>query len=122
MERTKHLPGPYLWLSLHPLTTYVCYRKDLIEDPASRSNFRALYHRELRPPRNWQEYLDLAQFFNRPTEHFYGTYIQGKQSLALWYEWLKRGETGYLLHSGTAPPAATGRAEGRLPSQDLAVT
>ena len=31
---------------------------------------------------------ELAQFFNRPEQHFYGTYIQGKQSLALWYEWL----------------------------------
>jgi multiple sugar transport system substrate-binding protein len=32
--------------------------------------------------------MELAQFFTRPKEHFYGTYIQGKQSLALWYEWL----------------------------------
>jgi hypothetical protein len=30
----------------------------------------------------------LAEFFNRPKNHFYGTYIQGKQGLALWYEWL----------------------------------
>ncbi len=34
------------------------------------------------------EYDQLAEFFTRPKDHFYGTYIQGKQGLALWYEWL----------------------------------
>jgi multiple sugar transport system substrate-binding protein len=70
------------------LTTYLCYRKDLLEDPANQRAFRARYNRTLRPPASWQEYLDLAQFFNRPQDHLYGTYIQGKKSLALWYEWL----------------------------------
>ncbi len=32
--------------------------------------------------------MQLAEFFTRPDDHFYGTYIQGKQGLALWYEWL----------------------------------
>jgi multiple sugar transport system substrate-binding protein len=32
--------------------------------------------------------MQLAAFFTRPQEHFYGTYISGKQGLALWYEWL----------------------------------
>jgi len=70
------------------LTTFVCYRKDLLDDPANQRNFRARYHRELKPPATWLEYVQLAQFFNRPGEHFYGTYIQGKRGLALWYEWL----------------------------------
>jgi multiple sugar transport system substrate-binding protein len=70
------------------LTTYLCYRKDLVEDPANQQRFKARYHRELGPPTSWKEYLQLAEFFNRPGEHFYGTYIQGKQGLALWYEWL----------------------------------
>jgi multiple sugar transport system substrate-binding protein len=70
------------------LTTFLCYRKDLIADPTNQRDFRARFHRKLRPPANWQEYMDLAQFFTRPEEHFYGTYMQGKQSLSLWYEWL----------------------------------
>lgn len=70
------------------LTTYLCYRKDLVQDPVNQRNFRARFHRELRPPESWKEYLELAQFFNRPSEHFYGTFIQGSRSLALWYEWL----------------------------------
>lgn len=70
------------------LTTFLCYRKDLLDNPANQRDFKTRYHRDLKPPATWQEYTQLAEFFTRPTEHFYGTYIQGKQGLALWYEWL----------------------------------
>jgi multiple sugar transport system substrate-binding protein len=70
------------------LTTFLCYRKDLLNDAANQQNFKLRYHRELKPPTTWQEYSQLAEFFNRPNEHFYGTYVQGKQGLALWCEWL----------------------------------
>ncbi|HTF42894.1 MAG TPA: extracellular solute-binding protein [Terriglobales bacterium] len=70
------------------LTTFLCYRKDLLEDPTQQRNFKARYHRALKPPQTWQEYSQLAEFFNQPQDHFYGTYIQGKRGLALWYEWL----------------------------------
>lgn len=70
------------------LTTFLCYRKDLLNDAANQRAFKTRYHRDLKPPANWQEYSQLAEFFTHPNEHFYGTYIQGKQGLALWYEWL----------------------------------
>jgi multiple sugar transport system substrate-binding protein len=70
------------------LTAFLCYRKDLLADPANQRSFKARYHRDLKPPETWQEYTQLAEFFTHPEEHFYGTYIQGKQGLALWYEWL----------------------------------
>jgi multiple sugar transport system substrate-binding protein len=70
------------------LTAYLCYRKDLLDDPENRRKFKARYHREIAVPGNWKEYMQLAEFFTRPDEHFYGTYISGKQGLALWYEWL----------------------------------
>jgi multiple sugar transport system substrate-binding protein len=70
------------------LTTFLCYRKDLLADPTQQRNFKARYHRELKAPKTWQEYSQLAEFFNQPQDHFYGTYIQGKRGLALWYEWL----------------------------------
>ena len=70
------------------LTAYLCYRKDLLDDPENRRKFKARYHREMAVPANWKEYMQLAEFFTRPGEHFYGTYISGKQGLALWYEWL----------------------------------
>ncbi len=70
------------------LTAYLCYRKDLLNDSKNKREFKARYHHELAVPTTWKEYMQLAEFFNRPREHFYGTYISGKQGLALWYEWL----------------------------------
>jgi len=70
------------------LTAYLCYRKDLIANLRNQRDFRVRFHHPLRPPKNWKDYSELAQFFNRPDQKFYGTYMQGKQSLAVWYEWL----------------------------------
>jgi multiple sugar transport system substrate-binding protein len=70
------------------LTAYLCYRKDLLDDPENKRKFKARYHREIAVPADWKEYMQLAAFFTRPEEHFFGTYISGKQGLALWYEWL----------------------------------
>lgn len=70
------------------LTQYLWYRKDLLEDPKERAAFQAKYGYEMKVPTTWKEYTDLAQFFYRPGERFYGTAIQGKRHEALWYEWL----------------------------------
>jgi hypothetical protein len=80
---------PNWWreLSSFGLTTFVCYRKDFLDDPANQRNFKLRYHREFKPPTTWQEYTQLAEFFTHQEEHFFETYIQGKQGLALWYEW-----------------------------------
>ncbi|HWU90222.1 MAG TPA: sugar ABC transporter substrate-binding protein [Kofleriaceae bacterium] len=70
------------------LTMYLWYRKDLFEDPKERAGFKAKYGYEMKVPTTWKEYTDLAAFFHRPSERFYGTAIQGKRHEALWYEWL----------------------------------
>jgi multiple sugar transport system substrate-binding protein len=70
------------------LTAYVCYRQDLLDDSKEKARFEARYRRSLEPPRTWPEYMEVAEFFTRPKENFYGTYIQGQQHIALWYEWL----------------------------------
>jgi multiple sugar transport system substrate-binding protein len=70
------------------LTTFLCYRKDLLQDAGNHRDFRTRYNRELTPPKTWKEYTQLAEFFTRPGKDLYGTYIQGKEGLALWYEWL----------------------------------
>jgi len=40
-------------------------RKDLFQE--------AKYNRDLAPARNWDEYYDIAEFFNRPEQGLYGT-------------------------------------------------
>lgn len=70
------------------LTMYLWYRKDLLEDPKERAAFQAKYGHEMKVPTTWKEYRELAEFFHRPAERFYGTAIQGKRHEAVWYEWL----------------------------------
>jgi multiple sugar transport system substrate-binding protein len=49
------------------------YRRDWFEDPAEQAAFRNEYGYELRPPRIWKEFADMARFFTRPDEGRYGT-------------------------------------------------
>jgi len=70
------------------LTMYMWYRRDLLEDPDERAGFKAKYGYDLIPAQNWDQYRDIAEWFTRPDEGFYGTALQGKRHEALWYEWL----------------------------------
>ena len=69
-------------------TMYVWYRKDLIDDPKEKVAFQQKYGYNLAAPTTWQQYHDLAEFFTRPQQHFFGTIVQGKRHPAVWYEWL----------------------------------
>ena len=70
------------------LTMYTWYRKDLFELPEEQVRFQAKYGYELHPPKNWDQYLDIASFFYRPDQNLYGTLIQGKKHMALWQEYI----------------------------------
>jgi len=48
------------------------YRKDLFEDPKEKEAFKAKYNRELAVPQTWSDLKDLAEFFQRPDQKFYG--------------------------------------------------
>ena len=80
--------GTYYGAPFTALTMYIAYREDLFADPEERAAFKARYGRELVPAKTWGEYLQLAEFFTRPEDGLYGTYIQGEQNISLWYEWL----------------------------------
>ena len=51
--------GRYYGYPFTAPTTYLCYRKDLLADAANQRAFRDHYHRDLRPPKTWQEFLAL---------------------------------------------------------------
>lgn len=70
------------------LTMYLWYRKDMLEDPNERKGFKAKFGYTMKVPSTWKEYTDLSEWFTRPQKGFYGTAIQGKRHVALWYEWL----------------------------------
>lgn len=48
------------------------YRKDLFEDPKEKDAFKAKYKYDLAPPKNWQQFRDIAEFFTRPDKKLYG--------------------------------------------------
>jgi multiple sugar transport system substrate-binding protein len=50
----------------------MAYRKDWFEDPAEKAAFQQKYGRELGVPQTWEEFRDVAQFFQRPDEKRYG--------------------------------------------------
>lgn len=53
------------------------YRADLFEDPAEKSAFKTEFGRELAAPKTFDEFVDIATFFNRPDEGLYGTCLGG---------------------------------------------
>jgi multiple sugar transport system substrate-binding protein len=51
------------------------YRKDKFEDPKEKAAFKAEYGYELDVPETWYQLLDIAEFFYRPDDNFYGVAI-----------------------------------------------
>ncbi len=54
----------------------LAYRKDWFEDPKEKDAFKAKYGRELTVPESWDDFKQVAEFFNRPDEKRYGCALQ----------------------------------------------
>jgi multiple sugar transport system substrate-binding protein len=62
------------------------YRKDLFDDKANQSSFRAKHGRALRPPRTWKEWDEVCAFFTEKYKpELYGCAIQRTEGQA--YFW-----------------------------------
>lgn len=48
------------------------YRKDLFENEANKTAFKAKYGRDLKTPETWAEFRDVAEFFTKPADKQYG--------------------------------------------------
>ncbi len=69
--------------------TVLYLRKDLIDDPVHRENFKKKYNRELTTPKTWDEYQDLVEFFHNYRDGFYGSCEQ-RDPLTGWMFWIPR--------------------------------
>ncbi|WP_422935007.1 ABC transporter substrate-binding protein [Sinomonas sp. P47F7] len=67
--------GKYLGMPVWTNSEILYYRKDLFNDSANQSAFRAKYGYDLKPPTTWQQYLDAAAFFTK--DGMYGTDMKG---------------------------------------------
>jgi len=48
------------------------YRKDLMNDPTEKANFKKKFGYELAVPKTWFQLRDIASFFTRPEKNLYG--------------------------------------------------
>ncbi len=64
-------------LPLHDGPEVLITRKDLFESQDNRNKFYNEYGYSLKPPTNWSEFLDIALFFNDPTNGMWGTITAG---------------------------------------------
>ena len=65
------------------------YRRDWFEDPQEKADFKAKHGRELVPPETWEEFRDIAEFFNRPEQKRYGCSLlsgRGYDSLVMGFQ------------------------------------
>ena len=60
-------------LPFHDGPECLIFRKDLFEREKEKTDFRNKFGRELSPPVNWDEFIDVAGFFQRPEDNLYGT-------------------------------------------------
>lgn len=51
----------------------MAYRKDLFESPQEQKAFQQRYHKQLKVPETWEDFVPVAEFFTRPEKRLYGT-------------------------------------------------
>lgn len=49
------------------------FRTDLFNSPDNQASYREHHGGDLRPPQSWDEFHDVARFFNRPDQGLFGT-------------------------------------------------
>lgn len=62
----------------------VTYRTDLFNDPTEQKNFKAKYGWDLAPATNWDQFMQIAEFFTRPP-NLYGTAFYAQRGFC--YGW-----------------------------------
>jgi len=59
-------------LPFHDGPECLIFRKDLFENAIEKQNFKKQFGYELNPPKTWEEFTEIATFFNRTAENLYG--------------------------------------------------
>ena len=60
-------------LPFHDGPECLIFRKDLFENPTEKENFKKQFGYELFPPKTWEQFTQIATFFNRPESNLYGS-------------------------------------------------
>lgn len=60
-------------LPFHDGPECLIYRKDLFEDKTEQDSYLAEYGKALVVPTTWEDFMQVARFFNRPEQNLFGT-------------------------------------------------
>lgn len=90
------------------------YRKDWFEDPAEMAAFKEQYGYDLGVPENFDQLIDIAEFFTRPDENRYGVALYTQTA----YDAMAMGlEQTIFTYGGDLGDYSTGQVEGILNSE-----
>ncbi len=76
------------------------YRKDIFDNKAQQSAFKAHYGYDLAPPKTWQQFTDAARFFTKGG--LYGTDVKGDVETEWLAHVLQAGSPGMVLDNSGA--------------------
>jgi multiple sugar transport system substrate-binding protein len=71
--RLQQIRGSILGVPYHDGPECLIYRRDLFENTEARAAFRQRLGRKLTIPRTWDEFHEVARFFQDPRKRLYGT-------------------------------------------------
>lgn len=69
-------------------TMFIAYNKTLFDDPAQKAAYKNKYKEELVVPTTWEQFANVAAFFNQPQKQISGICLQGASGGWLYYEWM----------------------------------
>lgn len=69
----QQIEGNIVGLPFHDGPECLIYRKDLFESQEEQKEFAKRYGKPLLVPKTWEDFCEVAEFFNRPSANLYGT-------------------------------------------------
>jgi multiple sugar transport system substrate-binding protein len=71
--RLQKIDGNIVGLPFHDGPECLIYRKDLFESHEEQANYLAKFGAPLMVPKTWDDFCQIAAFFNRPEENLFGS-------------------------------------------------
>ncbi|TKC10923.1 extracellular solute-binding protein [Pedobacter polaris] len=69
----QNFDGKIVGLPFHDGPECLIYRKDLFESQKEQADYLVQYGKNLRVPQTWEDFTQIAEFFNRPADNLYGS-------------------------------------------------
>ncbi len=113
LQYYSHYGGKFWSIPLEGDANGWAYRKDWFEDPAEMAAFKEKYGYDLGVPQDFEQLIDIAEFFTRPDENRYGVALYTQTA----YDAMAMGlEQTIFTYGGDLGDYATRQVDGILNS------